>query len=84
MSFFVTSSSKLSNNLLYPSGAFVSSILIVSFEFTSVISIVPKVTFPSVSVVFVSASFPGSVTLNSAFGNFTSLFSLSTFTSCRL
>ena len=72
----------MSNILLYPFGAFVSSIVIVSGLVTFVISTVPKSTIPFVPVIFISASFPGNVTWNSAPCNFVSGLSLSTFSSC--
>ena len=71
----------MSSILLYPSGAFVSSTVIVSFVVISVISTVPKFTIPFVPVVFVSGDFPGNVTWNSAPCNFVCGLSLSTFSS---
>ena len=71
----------MSNSLIYPSGAFVSFIVIVSGFSMSVISTVPKSIIPLSSVVFVSASFPGNVTSNSAPCNFVCGLSLSTFSS---
>ena len=61
----------MSINLLYPVGAFVSFIVIVSGLLTFVIFTVPKFIVPSVPVVFVVALCPGIVTWNSAPDNFT-------------
>ena len=72
----------VSSSLLYPSGAFVSSIVIVSILSISVIVTVPKLTIPSVPVVLVCSLPFGKVTLNSAPCNFIVGSSLSTFSNC--
>ena len=76
---FVISIFKLSINFLYPSGAFVSVIVISSLLVISVIFTVPKSIVPfAVVTVFVSV-LPGNFQLNSAPSNLVVLFWLSIF-----